>query len=229
MPAFSSEAGKQPFVRDDEMTVQVINEGLKFPTSMAFLGPDDILVLEKNEGTVKRIVNGEMLPEPLLKVDVSSISERGMLGIAITKDETSHKFPYVFLYYSRPQASVDDKMDDVENADLEASNYLYRYELINNKLVNPQLLLRLPSLSQVAHNGGVLSIGPDNNLYVSTGSVAADNPKSESDNTKAQNVNDGPDPDGRGGILRLSQDGEAVLQEDGEDYILGSEYPLPII
>jgi hypothetical protein len=35
---------------------------------MAFLGPDDILVLEKEKGTVQRIVNGEMLPEPLLDV-----------------------------------------------------------------------------------------------------------------------------------------------------------------
>jgi aldose sugar dehydrogenase len=34
--------------------------GLKFPTSMAFLDTNDILVLEKNEGKVKRIVNGIM-------------------------------------------------------------------------------------------------------------------------------------------------------------------------
>jgi aldose sugar dehydrogenase len=224
-PAFSSLGeGEGPIIHDDEMTVQVVFEGLKFPTSMAFLGPDDILVLEKNEGTVERIVNGEMLPEPLLKVDVSSISERGMLGIAIAKDETSHKFPYVFLYYSRLSASVDVKMDNDENANLEASNYLYKYELINNKLVNPELLLRLPSLSQVAHNGGVLLVGPSDDLYIAAGSVAADNPKSENDNTKSQNINDGPDPDGRGGILRLSQDGKAA-QEEGEDYILGSEYP----
>src|SRR5215216_6391058 len=92
-PAFSSGgAGEGPVMHDDEMTVQVVFEGLKFPTSMAFLGPDDILVLEKNEGTVKRIVNGEMLSEPLLKVDVSTLSERGMLGIVISKDETSHRF-----------------------------------------------------------------------------------------------------------------------------------------
>lgn len=226
-PAFSSSGtGEGPLIHDDDMTVQVVFEGLKFPTSMAFLGADDILVLEKNEGTVKRIVNGQMLPEPLLKVDVSTISERGMLGIAVAKDETAHTVPYVFLYYTRPTASTDSNEDNDENVEIDASNYLYRYELINNKLVNPELLLRLPSLNQVAHNGGVLIMGPDNNLYVSTGSVAADNPKSESDNTKAQNINDGPDPDGRGGILRLSQDGEAVLREDGEDYILGSEYPL---
>jgi aldose sugar dehydrogenase len=224
-PVYPSSGGEQPVIHDDKITVQVVFDGLKFPASMAFLGPDDILVLEKNEGTVKRIVNGEMLPEPLLEVDVSTISERGMLGVAVAKDETSHEFPYVFLYYTRPSASADPKIDNDENVDLEASNYLYRYELINNKLVNPDLLLRLPSLNQVAHNGGVLLIGPDDNLYVSAGSVAPDNQGRQSeDDTKSQNVNDGPDPDGRGGILRLSQDGDAV-QEYGEDYILSSEYP----
>ena len=81
---------------------------------MAFLGPDDILVLEKNEGTVKRIVDGEMLPEPLLKVDVSTPSERGMLGIAIEKNQTSHEKPrYVFLYYTKPEPN--NKV--AENAD----------------------------------------------------------------------------------------------------------------
>jgi hypothetical protein len=40
------------------------------------LGPDDILVLEKNNGIVRRIVNGAMLPEPLLDVSVANKNER---------------------------------------------------------------------------------------------------------------------------------------------------------
>jgi glucose/arabinose dehydrogenase len=34
-----------------------VAEGLEFPTTMAFLGPNDILVLEKEKGTVQRIIN----------------------------------------------------------------------------------------------------------------------------------------------------------------------------
>jgi hypothetical protein len=51
---------------------------------MAFLGPNDILVLEKNDGTVRRIVNGTMLQYPLLHV--ANEIERGMLGIAVAKN-----------------------------------------------------------------------------------------------------------------------------------------------
>ena len=41
-----------------------------------------MLVLEKNSGQVKRIVNGSLLPESILSVNVSKESERGMLGIS---------------------------------------------------------------------------------------------------------------------------------------------------
>ena len=40
-----------PTVNDDNLRVELVSSGLDFPTSMAFLGPEDILVLEKNEGT----------------------------------------------------------------------------------------------------------------------------------------------------------------------------------
>ena len=76
-----------PTLNDPSLAVETVYEGLKSPTSMAFLGPDDILVLEKGQGTVQRIVNGEILPEPLIQVDVTSKDERGLLGIAIASQE----------------------------------------------------------------------------------------------------------------------------------------------
>ena len=63
-------------------------EGLNSPTSMEFLGPNDILVLEKNNGTVKRIVDGE-IKQTLLDVKVANELERGMLGIAMAKNDAN--------------------------------------------------------------------------------------------------------------------------------------------
>ena len=96
---FSLEASRRPIIHDENMSVQVVFEGLKFPTSMAFLGPNDILVTEKNEGTVKRILDGKMLPEPLLDVNVATELERGMLGIAVPEGHHTNTTKYVFLYY----------------------------------------------------------------------------------------------------------------------------------
>ena len=50
---------------------------------MAFLGPNDTLVTEKDAGTVRRIVNGTQLQQPLLNVSVATYGHRGMLGIAV--------------------------------------------------------------------------------------------------------------------------------------------------
>ena len=41
-----------PTVNDDALTVEKITDGLDFPTSMAFLAPNDILVTEKTTGKV---------------------------------------------------------------------------------------------------------------------------------------------------------------------------------
>jgi glucose/arabinose dehydrogenase len=208
-----------PIINDPNLVAQVVFKGLKFPTSMAFLGPNDILVLEKNEGTVQRIVDGKMLAEPLLHVNVSSADERGLLGIAVATNNnmtggTGHSPTYVFLYFTEAGST---------KGDVPAGNRIYRYELVNNKLINPKLLLNLPAAPGPSHNGGKLMIGPDNNLYFPIGDLksSADFP-SKDFQTKAQNYVDGIDVDGRAGILRITQDGGVV----GGVGILGNEHPL---
>ena len=72
-----------PTLSDPTLEIEVVADGIVNPTAMALLGPDDILVLERTKGTVQRIVNGEMLEQPLLDVSVNSRDERGLLGIAV--------------------------------------------------------------------------------------------------------------------------------------------------
>jgi glucose/arabinose dehydrogenase len=69
-----------PTFSDPNLKAQIIFKGLHVPTSMAFLGPNDFLVLEKNTGNVIRIVNGKVLGPPLLHVNIASEVERGLLG-----------------------------------------------------------------------------------------------------------------------------------------------------
>ena len=95
---FNSVIAQPAVLKDPNLKVELVAQGLRSPTSMAFLGPNDILVLEKETGTVQRITNGKMLPQPLLQVPVSTTNERGMLGIAIAKHNNGPT--YVFLYYT---------------------------------------------------------------------------------------------------------------------------------
>jgi aldose sugar dehydrogenase len=189
----------KPAVRDPNLKIETVTEGLTLPTTMAFVGPDDILVLEKNKGTVQRIVNGQMLAKPLLQVNVSSEVERGMLGIAVSKDNQT-KISNVFLFFT--EAEGEKPM----------ASRLYRYELTNDTLVNPKLLLELPAEPGPRHNAGNIIIGSDNNLYVSVGDL-------DGHTTMAQNVAGGGKPDGSSAILKITQDGhiagENILGDDG--------------
>jgi hypothetical protein len=91
-----------PTFSDPNIKAEVVFEGLDNPTSMVFLAPDDILVLQKNEGTVNRIIDGKMLEEPLLHVDVGQQVEWGMLGIAISNIPDIHMFFYTILRLTLP-------------------------------------------------------------------------------------------------------------------------------
>ncbi|HYY49849.1 MAG TPA: PQQ-dependent sugar dehydrogenase [Nitrososphaeraceae archaeon] len=182
----------QPTIaKDPNLKVELVTQGLRSPTSMAFLGPNDILVLEKESGTVQRIIDGKMLPQPLLQVPVSTTSERGMLGIATAKH--SNGPTYVFLYYTKDGGGGPQSL----------ANVLYRYELSNDQLINPKLLLNLPALRGPNHDGGKVVIGPDSNVYAVIGDLRAHR-------TQAQNVVNGPPVDSTGGILRVTQDGQPV-------------------
>jgi len=227
---------KLPNVFGSNLTVELIFEeeieregGTLSPvSSMAFLGENDILLLNKNDGTVRRIVNGVLLEEPLLDVHVANKRERGMLGIATSASTTSNDdkngdIKYVFLYYTETKKS--DGSDTCHRTyhcepDTETiGNQLYRYELKGNKLISPKLLLHLPAWPAPAHNGGKITIGPDNNLYVTVGDFVGS--VNETSRTKAQNYKNGTEPDGRAGILRLTQEGKPLSEPT-----LGKEFPL---
>ena len=113
-------SGSQPIINDPSLKADLVFQGLRIPTSMAFLGPDDILVMEKDQGTVQRIVNGNMLPQPALHVTVATEGERGMLGIAIAKHTTTNgtTAKFVYLYYTDGGAHI--------------GNRVYQYELVGN-------------------------------------------------------------------------------------------------
>ena len=209
---------------DPNLKLELVTSGLDFPTTMAFLGQDDFLILEKS-GTVKRVTNGQVLDKPLLQVDVNVKDERGLLGIAIKdKKENSNSASIptnkditlnVFLYYTI-----------CKGKNIDCENQIYRYDLDNknNALINPKLLISLPSFPDPAHIGGIIDIGPDNNLYFTVGNFVNTIPD-EPYRTKTQNFEDGEAVDGRAGILRMTQDGKPV-DAASKGGIIGNEYPL---
>ncbi|MFL6379221.1 MAG: PQQ-dependent sugar dehydrogenase [Nitrososphaeraceae archaeon] len=223
-------SSRGPTILDSNLKAEVVFRGLRYPTSMAFLGHTDILVDEKDTGTVRRIVDGTELQEPLIALNVATNAHRGLLGIAVAPlrsvgpllnygnvSSNNNTTAYVFLYYTQAQTN---RGDDITEGKQPLSNRLYRYELNNNtnKLVNPKLLLDLPATPGAIGNGGKVVIGPDNNVYVTIGDVGING-----HNTNAQNIQNGSEPDGTSGILRVNQDGKPITPA-----LLGNKFPLSI-
>ena len=146
--------------------------------------------------------------------------ERGLLGLAVLKSDDSDKNnAFVYIYYTRCVKVEGNKTSQ------DCGNYVYRYKFDsqNSKSTDPKLILRLPGLPGPGHNGGALELDKDKNLYVTIGNLQPTkfNRNQSSFDTRIQNFINGTRPDGRAGILRVTQDGKP-----GDYGILGDKHPL---
>jgi aldose sugar dehydrogenase len=211
-------ADAAPALVDPDLSVRTAVSGLDQPISIAFLGRDDMLVLEKATGNVKRVVNGTVTAT-VLDLPVNSASERGLLGIALHP----HFFVTgrVYLFWTESTSGVDS----TELADVPLlGNRVDRFFWNGSTLTFEQNIIKLRAFQADAgqplrgnHDGGVLRFGSDEKLYI----VMGDNGR----RGQMQNLPDGPfgpgipddqfggpEPDNAhltGVILRLNDDGTA--------------------
>lgn len=189
--AIASFAGAQT-LKDHRLQVKQVVAGLSFPTTMAFIGPDDLLVLQKDDGRVRRVLGGVLQPDPVLDVAVDKASERGLLGIAIHPGFPAT--PFVYLYYTESSTG-----DDTSGLPPPLGNRVYRFTWDGSALIDPTLLLDLPVMLGPNHDGGIITFGPDGKLYVVIGDLNR--------NGQLQNFPTAPPPDDTSVILRLNDDG----------------------
>src|SRR6185503_6802472 len=206
-------AAASPVMLDDNLTVSTVISGLDQPTSLAFIGPNDFLVLERATGRVQRIVNGVLQSTPL-DLAVNNASERGLLGIALHQKFAQNGF--VYLYWTESSTGTDTA--NIDQVPL-LGNRVDRYVWNGSTLTFDRNLIKLRSLQQDAgqpsrgnHNGGVIRFGPDGKLYLFFG----DNGRRgflqnlKSGGPVPDDQFGGPEPDNAhltGVILRLNDDG----------------------
>ena len=203
-PPPASQKGKTPTIvsNNSDLKIELVYKGLQYPSNLVFLNSTDILVLEKNNGMVRLIHNGNIQQDPVLDVTVVTEDESGLLGIDVSTDNNGSNKSYAFVYYTEAQGEVE------KDGAVEIGNRLYKYEISvdnasNTKLMNPELLLSVPPSSGTHHNGGVVLIGPDDNLYVTIGDL-------EEHSTYTQNVKTGAAFENSSIVYRVSKDGDPV-------------------
>lgn len=207
-----------PSVVDPNLAVRTAASGLDQPISMAFIGPNDMLVLEKATGKVQRVVNG-VVQSTVLDLPVNSASERGLLGIALQPQFFIGG--RVYLFWSESSTGEDS----VELAEVPLlGNRVDRFVWDGSTLTFERNILRLRSFQadegqplRGNHDGGVLRFGPDGKLYVIDGDTGRRGQLQNLVNGPfGPGIPDdqfgGPEPDNAhltGVILRLNDDGTA--------------------
>ena len=149
----------EPTMTHPDLAVRTVVTGLDSPTTMAFIGRNDMLVLEKNTGKVQRVVNGK-IQSTVLDLAVNFGSERGLLGIAL--HPRFPRNPGVYLYWTESSTGADTNV--LAETPL-LGNRVDRFEWSGSALVQDINLIRLRAIQQDAtnpvergnHNGGVLA------------------------------------------------------------------------
>jgi glucose/arabinose dehydrogenase len=164
-----------------------VASGLSNPTAMAF-APDGRLFVTQQGGQLRVIKNGALLATPFVSLTVSSVGERGLLGVAFDPGFATNQFVYVFYTATTPSIH----------------NRISRFRA-NGDVADPAhgevTILDFENLSATNHNGGAIHVGPDGKLYAAHGENAVA--------SNAQSLNNK-----LGKILRMNTNPAALVPAD---------------
>lgn len=136
--------------------------GLAEPNSMAFLPDGRLLFTEQRTGNVRLVVNGALMPDPVLTVpDLNAQGyERGLQGIAVDPRWPAH--PYVYLFLTR-------NVERLRLVRYTASGTLSSPTAGDLTLGSPYFVLDDIPDENPNHNSGCLRFATDGTLLVSLG------------------------------------------------------------
>ena len=160
------------------LQVETVASGLDTPWDLVW-GPDGAMWVTERGGRISRVDIASGKVTPVGEIEVTEVSESGLMGMAFHPEFASQ--PYVYLAHSYRSA-------------FGIGNRLIRMRYANSRLTDAQTLLDdIPGAGN--HNGARLVIGPDRMLYLTTGDAGNGG---HSQNRKSL----------AGKILRLTLDGK---------------------
>ena len=188
--------GTSPQIKDSSIKIETIATGINELTTFAFVG-NDILYLEKINGDIRLIRDGQVSEKILHHFDVYKTTQSGLLGIT-TKDNL------VYIYVSEP-------LD--EEGKIPKANNIYEFLWTGDELVNKKLINTLPSRN-CCHQGGYMVTSPNGEIFATIGDL--ENIRESGIPSKLQNNEDGG-VDDTSIILRVGIDENTISPMTSDD------------
>ena len=136
-------------------TVETWARGLETPWAIDFATDGRAFVTERT-GRVRVIDNGKLLAEPWITLDVATVGEAGLLGLAIDPQFARNRFVYVAYSYRTGVFQLRNRLvrlrEDAKSA---------------KGIVDKVLVDDVPGANN--HEGGRVKFGPDGKLYWTVG------------------------------------------------------------
>ena len=162
----------------DLVTAETVAEGLEVPWALAFT-PDRRMLVTERPGRIRVIQNARLLEQPLAILDVASVSEAGLMGIAVDPNFGDNGHLYVCYTNQEDSGGLFNRIARLTDSGGRAGDLKV-------------MLDHIPAAGN--HNGCRIRFGPDGKLYVTMGDAQS--------SLNAQNLNSLS-----GKILRLERDG----------------------
>jgi glucose/arabinose dehydrogenase len=153
--------------------------GLSSATAFEIAPTGDLWVLEQG-GLVKRFRPGSTAADVVADVStlgISSIGERGLLGIAFDPEYATSKF--IYLYYTATSPNIHNRISRFSVIDTDAADYYFAgtsttpVDAGSSGTPTQTIIFELDTLSGATnHNGGAIHFGPDGRLYAAVGENA---------------------------------------------------------
>ncbi len=159
-------------------------EELEIPWQLIFLPESERALVTERPGRIRLIENGSLAEANYAELDVAHIGEGGLMGLAHHPEFPEEPYIYTMYTYQHEDGNYYNRVSRLTDR----GSYADSEEVILDNIPAARI-----------HNGGRISFGPDDRLYITTGDAGQPDLAQDPDNLA-------------GKILRINPDGS--LPED---------------
>jgi glucose/arabinose dehydrogenase len=138
-----------------DLKIEVLVRGLDTPWAIDF-APDGKIFITERPGRIRIVEGGRLLPEPWMTLEVVTVGEAGLMGLAIDPQFAQNRFLYVAYTYRAANGRLQNRLVRLREDPKTAKGSLDKVLIDNVAGANN-------------HDGGRVKFGPDGKLYWTTG------------------------------------------------------------